>query len=103
MVRLSAVLMALLVWLTAMAAGDTMTGTPNDRVRSLRIVNPLDPYGPAVLRLGSGDVLAINFDVLSEDRDYLRYRLVHCRADWSPSTLVDSEFLDGFPGTLCEL
>ena len=96
MVRLSAVLMALLVWLAAMAAGDTMTGTPNDRVRSLRIVNPLDPYGPAVLRLGSGDVLAINFDVLSEDRDYLRYRLVHCRADWSPSTLVDSEFLDGF-------
>ena len=45
MVRLSAVLMALLVWLAAMAAGDTMTGTPNDRVRSLRIVNPLDPYG----------------------------------------------------------
>ena len=96
MVRLSAVFMALLVRMTAMAAGDTMTGTPNDRVRSLRIVNPLDPYGPAVLRLGSSDVLAINFDVLSEDRDYLRYRLVHCRADWSPSTLVDTEFLDGF-------
>lgn len=96
MVRFSAVLVALLVWLTAMAAGDTMTGTPNDRVRSLRIVNPLDPYGPPVLRLGSGDVLAVNFDVLSDDRDYLRYRLVHCRADWSPSNLVDSEFLDGF-------
>lgn len=96
MVRFSAVFVALLVWLTAMAAGDTMTGTPNDRVRSLRIVNPLDPYGPPVLRLGSGDVLAVNFDVLSEDRDYLRYRLVHCRADWSPSNLVDSEFLDGF-------
>lgn len=96
MVRFSAVFVALLVWLTAIAAGDTMTGTPNDRVRSLRIVNPLDPYGPPVLRLGSGDVLAVNFDVLSEDRDYLRYRLVHCRADWSPSNLVDSEFLDGF-------
>ena len=96
MVRFSAVFVALLVWLTAMAAGDTMTGTPNDRVRSLRIVNPLDPYGPPVLRLGSGDVLAVNFDVLSEDRDYLRYRLVHCRADWSPANLVDSEFLDGF-------
>lgn len=96
MVRFSAVFVALLVCLTAMAAGDTMTGTPNDRVRSLRIVNPLDPYGPPVLRLGSGDVLAVNFDVLSEDRDYLRYRLVHCRADWSPSNLVDSEFLDGF-------
>ncbi|MDE6130636.1 MAG: DUF5103 domain-containing protein [Muribaculaceae bacterium] len=78
------------------ASVDTMNGTPCDRVRSLRVINPDDPFGPSVIRLGSGDVLKVNFDVLSEDRDYLRYRLVHCNADWTPSTLVDSEFLDGF-------
>ncbi len=80
----------------ALMADDTMTGTPCDRVKSLRIYRPDDPFGPPVIRLGSNDVLVVNFDVLSEDRDYLRYRLVHCNADWSKSTLVDSEFLDGF-------
>lgn len=96
MVRLQALILLLLGCLGAVAAKDTMTGTPNDKVKSLRIFNPLDPYGPPVLRLGSDDVLVVNFDILSDDRDYLRYRLLYCTADWRPSTLVDSEFLDGF-------
>lgn len=94
-VRLLAIMLIVVAGLSARAT-DTMTGTPCDRVRSLRVFNPLDPYGPPVLRLGSSDVLAVNFDVLSDERDYLRYRLLHCNVDWSRSTLVDSEFLNGF-------
>lgn len=75
---------------------DTMNGAPYDRLRSLRVVNPADPFGPPVIRLGSDDMLVVNFDILSEDVDYLRYRILHCNADWSRSTLVDSEYLEGF-------
>ena len=48
------------------------------------------------MRLGTSDRIFINFDIIGEQHEYLRYRLVHCNADWQPSRLVDSEFLDGF-------
>jgi len=40
--------------------------------------------------------ILISFDILGEDVEYLEYSLVHCNADWQPSDLLDSEFLDGF-------
>ena len=38
----------------------------------------------------------ISFDHLSEDREYLRYTLTHCTADWTPDQLSYVEYLDGF-------
>ena len=51
---------------------------------------------PPVIRLGTSDRLDINFDIIGEDYDYLRYRLLHCNADWQPSRLIESEYVDGF-------
>lgn len=78
------------------SAADTMTGVFNDRVKSLQVRLFGDPFAPPVINLGTDDRLIISFDHLAEDREYLRYELVHCNANWQPSGLVDSEFLDGF-------
>lgn len=51
---------------------------------------------PPIIRIGSSDRLNINFDIISEDNEYLRYRIIHCNADWQPSRLMESEYLDGF-------
>lgn len=75
---------------------DTMTGVFNDRIKSLQVQLFGDPYAPPVINLGTDDRLIISFDHLAEDREYLRYELVHCNANWQPSGLVDNEFLDGF-------
>jgi len=77
-------------------AVDTRTGTPNERIRSLQVSLDGNPDAPPVIVLNTPDKLIFSFDYLSEDRVYLRYELIHCNADWQPSTLVDSEFLDGF-------
>lgn len=49
-----------------------------------------------VLRLGANDILTVSFDEIGDDYSQLQYRILHCNSDWQPSTLVDSEYLDGF-------
>lgn len=51
---------------------------------------------PPIIRMGTGDRLNINFDIIGDDYDYLRYRLIHCNSDWQPSRLIETEYLDGF-------
>lgn len=71
----------------------------NERVRTLQVKNAGMPYampGAAMMVLGSDESITIDFDVLAEDRDYLRYEVIHCTAAWQPSQLAAIEYLDGF-------
>ena len=90
------IMLFLLAPLRMLAAGDTMTGSFTDKIKTLRVEVDGVPLAPPVLTLYGNDRLVFSFDHLAEDREYLRYELVHCNADWQPSGLVDSEFLDGF-------
>ena len=65
-------------------------------VKSLKIYNPDNFLAPPVIRLNSQDKLNINFDILGEAHEYLRYRLIHCDADWQPSKILESEYIGGF-------
>ena len=86
------------------AAGftDTMTGTFDERIRTLRVVANDDIFAPPVLFLNAPGSITVSFDHLADDREYFRYRLVHCNASWQPSGLVDSEIIDGFNESLIE-
>lgn len=95
-IRYSLALCTMLGFWVCCFAADTMTSVFNDRVKSLQVRLFGDPYAPPVINLGTDDRLIVSFDHLAEDREYLRYELVHCNANWQPSGLVDSEFLDGF-------
>ena len=92
---------ALLLAIAAMAQPKTDTGNAvmNERLRTMQVRNAAQPVpvpGPAVMVMDSGDAVTIDFDVIGDDRDYLRYELVHCNADWQPSRLSYVEYLDGF-------
>lgn len=75
---------------------DTRTQTFDSNFRSLQIKLAGNDYFPAIITNGHDDHIKISFDELKEDVSYLRYSLVHCNADWQPSDLVDSEYVDGF-------
>lgn len=75
---------------------DTNTAIFSPSIRSLTVGIEGDRLAPAVLRLDSPERLVIGFDDISEERQYLRYSIIHCNADWSPSGLVDAEVFDGF-------
>lgn len=95
MVRLQAVILFLLAAISAWAE-DTMTGIFDDSFHTLRISVNDNYMAPPVLMLDSGDELTISFDEITESNSYLRYSLMHCNANWTQSSLVESEFLDGF-------
>lgn len=74
---------------------DTSTGIFDERFRTLRVDAGALGY-PPVINLGSDDTVEISFDELADERSYLRYKVVHCNADWQSSRLVDSQVLEGF-------
>lgn len=86
---------ALLPW-RCFADTDTMTGSFRDDIKTLQVGVEGVPLAPPVITLNGNDRIIISFDHIADDRCYLRYELIHCNADWQPSRLVDSEFLDGF-------
>lgn len=49
-----------------------------------------------VLNLNSGAALELSFDDLEGDAKNYTYSVVHCNADWTPSNLIEPEYIDGF-------
>lgn len=90
------ILWALSVLSAAGAGIDTSTRIFDPHFRTLKL-QMLDNFmSPPVIRMGTEDVLIVNFDEIGEDNSFLEYRLIHCNADWQPSRLVESEYIDGF-------
>lgn len=86
----------LLLWATIVAGRNTIL---DPQLKSLEAVVNNDWLAPAVMRLGSSDVLNIGFDELSHDYHRYIYKVEHCEADWSPSgQLFESDWLEGFNG-----
>lgn len=97
--HISALILALLPFagnLKAQRPVDTMTGVFDERIKSLRVSFDGNDFAPLVVVMGSRDAIRVEFDELAEDRSYLRYSLTHCNANWQPSGLAESEYLNGF-------
>ena len=52
--------------------------------------------GNPLIHLSFKDSLMLSFDDLSNDPQNYAYTLIHCDADWKPSNLMESEYLEGF-------
>lgn len=92
-------LLALCAAAVATRGADTMTGALNERVRSLQLTDPRTglPAELPLVVLGAPDGgVCVEFDVLGDDRDYLRYSITHCDASWRPSALAAPEYAGGF-------
>lgn len=49
-----------------------------------------------VLELNGSDVITISFDELSHKAHSYGYKVIHCNADWTPSGITTSEYLNGY-------
>ncbi|MBR6287427.1 MAG: DUF5103 domain-containing protein [Bacteroidaceae bacterium] len=68
----------------------------SDDVRSLQIRRPGgDIHTVPVLSLTDQRALFV-FDHLSHEYCRFRYHIVHCNADWTPSDLLETEYVNGF-------
>ncbi len=48
------------------------------------------------LNLNSGSALELSFDDMDGDVKNYTYTVVHCNADWTPSRLIEPEYIEGF-------
>ena len=87
------VMAMMLGWLEGYSSAGT---TPGRRFRTVKAMMVDNFDAPNIIRMGSDDRLEITFDEIGEQNSYLEYRLIHCNADWQPSALIESEYLDGF-------
>ena len=51
---------------------------------------------PAILKFNGGEQLELSFDDLEADKKTYSISFVHCDANWEPSNLMNSEFMNGF-------
>lgn len=87
----------LFVAINSLAQGrDTRVKIVDSNVRSLKVAPVSNAYMPPVIVMGTGDKIVVEFDYMDYDEHYLRYSVTHCNADWQPSALVESEYVDGF-------
>ncbi len=49
-----------------------------------------------VLTLGAGERLLLQFDILADEGENLRYSIAHCDADWRRDGLEPYDFISGF-------
>ena len=68
----------------------------NDQIKSVKLTVSGLPLSLPIISLDSDIPLELNFDDLNQDyRDY-SFTVVHCNMDWTPSNLVQLDYLDGF-------
>ena len=88
------ILVIILLWPLSLIAGHKIL---HPQIKSLQAVVNQDFMSPAVLRLGTDDVLHIAFDELSHNYHRYTYTLERCEADWTPAQgLFESDWLEGF-------
>jgi hypothetical protein len=88
------ILIITLLWPLSLIAGHRIF---HPQIKSLQAVVNQDFMSPAVLRLGTDDILHIAFDELSHDYHRYTYTLERCEADWTPAQgIFESDWLEGF-------
>ena len=68
----------------------------NQHIHTVQVIANNDYMSPAIIRLGENETVEISFDHLTHDYHRYQYILTHCNADWTPSDLSETEYLDGF-------
>ncbi len=77
-------------------ASAQVNGVFVDNLKTLRVeVNGLWDHAP-VVPIGGQNYVEISFDDLQHSYERRTYHITHCNADWTPSELLENEYLDGF-------
>lgn len=65
-------------------------------IKTIQLHAPDFELSQPIIQLNSGEALKLGFDDLSAELENYSYTFIHCNANWEPSDLMSSEFIDGF-------
>ncbi len=67
-----------------------------DNIKTARLYVEGWEMAEPVINLSGNEQLVLSFDDLDADEKVFNYTLIHCDADWNPSDLDPSEFMESF-------
>lgn len=68
----------------------------SDMINTLRTVSNDDWERAPIITLGSNETIEFSFDEMSHEYHRFTYHITHCDAQWKPSNLIESEYMNGF-------
>ena len=68
----------------------------DNHIRTLQVRLEGDELALPVVELDGDQRLLISFDEMSYEPQSYNFKIVHCNADWTTSSLSEVEFIDGF-------
>ena len=71
-------------------------GSSSDMLNTLRTISNGDWERIPMITLGSDETIEFSFDEMSHEYHRFTYHITHCDAQWKPSNLIESEYMDGF-------
>ncbi len=70
--------------------------TYNDKIKTVVLCKDGFALSPPVIQLGTDEKLKLSFDEFGSEYKSYKYTIIHCNANWKPSDLMPSEYIDGF-------
>lgn len=64
-------------------------------IRTVRLYQKSSGFAFPILTLGGSDGLVLEFDQMRSERDFYQFTLIHCDANWLPSSLSRTQTLEG--------
>ena len=75
----------------------------SDQIHTIQINKSGNWLASPVIDINQGEYIRLSFDRISEySTDRLRYKVLHCNADWTLSSISEIDFIDGFNDNLIE-
>ena len=74
----------------------------SDMVKTLQVGVMDNIFAAPIIELEGENWIEISFDVMNPEPQVYTYTLTHCNADWTPSQLVQSEYMNGFQNRIIE-
>ena len=71
-------------------------------IKTLRVIANGDWMAYPIIHLQTSDEVEISFDELTHEYHRYTYKITHCNADWTPSDLFESDYLQGFNDNVIE-
>jgi hypothetical protein len=92
----------LLVWMSLhlTLAQNTCVNVPH--IKTLQVITNDNWMAPPIIHLNTPDKVEISFDELTHEYHRYTYKITHCNADWTPSDLFDTDYLQGFNDNVIE-
>ena len=69
----------------------------DERIKTVQLYREGWNLSYPVIKLNSGEKLALHFDLLGDDIDDFYYSFIHCDKDWNRSDIFHTDYLEGFP------